>query len=236
MPPLVGWLYSAGFEPRANIVTGLFAFAFVSLVVARQAVNYLDAIALGRQLRAAYRSASRARAELNRLNGRLVKTLAEEQERATFDTLTGVLNRGAISNELNTALKLAGDRGGCCAVGVVDINSLKNVNDQFGHLAGDEYIKNVAKALQAQNVQVGRYGGDEFVVILPGADVSSVRTYARDVRSRLITYHDRKLGHPNDMISIGFALCPQEGRTPDELLRLADARMYVNKVESHTAA
>ena len=196
------------------IATAVFALVFTGCVVWRQAINFTDALRLNGRLRAAYASVSQARAELDRRNLTLAQSLADEHERATIDGLTGVMNRTAIIAELDGFLRIMRAGSGGCAVGIVDIDSLKAVNDSLGHLAGDEHIKCVAWALQVDGTVVGRLGGDEFLVILTDMDVFSVRTYERLVRERLASASRAYVSYPSGVsVSLGFAICPEEGTT-----------------------
>jgi len=237
LPLLVAFIVLARPGAGAEIPTGIFAFVFAACVAARQTINFQDALTLNQRLRTAYESVWKARAQLNEQNERLAQDLEDEHERATIDPLTGVLNRAAIISELDAILARLRPAGAACAVCVADIDHLKDVNDQFGHLAGDEQIKYVAWALQAGDAIVGRIGGDEFLVILAAADRVSLSRYQREVRARLATASESTDHYPLSAgISLGFAISPEEGATSEDLLRLADARMYVEKVTAHTAA
>ena len=99
----------------------------------------------------------------------LERSLAAERERARRDTLTGVLKHGAIANELRAACAAAAAENERLAVAMVDLDGLKTINDTYGHQAGDEALIIVANVLTRANATVGRYGGDAFLALLPGA-------------------------------------------------------------------
>ena len=91
------------------------------------------------------------------------------REQARRDPLTGVLNHGAIVAELRSLISSGGD-GTSHTVAMVDVDGLKATNDTYGHQVGDAVLVAVAGALSRDGALVGRYGGDEFVALLRGAD------------------------------------------------------------------
>ena len=150
------------------------------------------------------------------------------REQARRDPLTGVLNHGAIIDELR-AFSTTSSSGGRCAVAMVDVDGLKNTNDVFGHLVGDAALVAIAGAVQNEKVIVGRYGGDEFVVILPGADREDAQRYCSEVKARLANAHqiDAVSGRPVPLAAtIGVAIYPQEAHTAAGLIKPADDAMY----------
>jgi len=113
----------------------------------------------------------------------------EELERlANLDSLTGLHNRRAILHRLDEEIKQVRRYKGELSLTMLDIDHFKKVNDQYGHLTGDEVLENVA-ALMQQNVRntdtVGRYGGEEFIVVLPKTDLSSAGIMAERLRKAI---------------------------------------------------
>jgi diguanylate cyclase (GGDEF)-like protein len=153
-----------------------------------------------------------ARAELH-------DTLAEH---ASTDALTGLANRRSWDDQLARALAHAARSSETASIAVCDVDLLKQVNDREGHAAGDALIQDVARCLQrgARAADLlARIGGDEFALLLPGAD----RDAAAEVLDRLTAELPR-----GRSISVGIA--EWDGReTPAELLARADARMYKRK-------
>ena len=155
---------------------------------------------------------------------------AEEalREQVRRDPLTGTLNHAAIVAELRSLIAGGGD-GATHAVAMIDVNDLKVVNDTFGHQVGDEVLIAVAGALAVEGVLVGRYGGDEFVAILPGADREAAESYRQDV---LASLEDVELRDPDTKarvpvaVSVGFAIYPAEAERIEDLIKLADSAMY----------
>jgi diguanylate cyclase (GGDEF)-like protein len=108
---------------------------------------------------------------------------------------------------------------------MVDLDNFKAINDTFGHLAGDEVLKHVTRALSTPEATVGRFGGDEFLVIIAGSPAKA-RFFARRVEEPLANIElEGGLALPV-RISFGFAHYPAEAVTGVELIRLADVDMY----------
>ncbi len=150
------------------------------------------------------------------------------REQARRDPLTGVLNHGAIVDEL-LAFATVSSIGRECAVAMVDVDGLKNTNDVFGHLVGDAALVAISGALQNESVIVGRYGGDEFIVILPDAGRKDAQRYCTEVNARLAnaSQTDAVTGQRVPLAAtIGVAVYPQEAQTAAELIKLADDAMY----------
>jgi diguanylate cyclase (GGDEF)-like protein/PAS domain S-box-containing protein len=161
----------------------------------------------------------------------LQRALLEEQERARRDPLTGVLNHGAIVEELEKLVRVASD-GPHHAVAMVDVDGLKAVNDNHGHRMGDAVLVAVAHCLIVDGVTVGRYGGDEFIAILPGSGYERAERYRAEAIERLasteVTDEDESIVL-NVSASIGLALHAVDHDAVPKLIELADARMYAMK-------
>lgn len=159
---------------------------------------------------------------------RALETLREQARR---DPLTGVFNHAAISETLRERIASAavGER---LAVIVADVDGMKAANDTYGHHVGDAILRTVAAALQADGAIIGRYGGDEFIVILPGAGRAEAERYRAEVSERLrdAKVTDRESGAVLPVtVAAGIAVYPDEAETPEDLVRLADGAMYAAK-------
>lgn len=152
---------------------------------------------------------------------------------AQFDALTGLPNRFLSLDRLQQVLFLAKRAGTGAAILYVDLDDFKKVNDSLGHEAGDELLIQVAQRLRnevRETDTVGRLGGDEFLVLLGGI------THADDagnVANQLIKALDKPFhvgGHELTVTaSVGVSLYPEDGKTPEDLLRHSDRAMYSAK-------
>ncbi|OPY57664.1 MAG: putative diguanylate cyclase YeaJ [Pelotomaculum sp. PtaU1.Bin035] len=158
------------------------------------------------------------------------QTSRKHQRDAETDPLTGMFNRRVFFAEAERVLNKA--RVGKCkpALAIVDVDNMKDINDTSGHQLGDAALKLVAQAIRKSirecDVAV-RYGGDEFVILFPekGPYIDTIQArLQKNLETSLIETWDAPL-----TISVGLADFPADGKTVDELLRIADARMYAGK-------
>ena len=165
------------------------------------------------------------------------RILAEERirELACQDALTGLPNRFFFSDRLKMALSRAEREGTSLAIHCLDLNDFKGVNDTLGHATGDELLRQVAHRLTEvlrESDTVARLGGDEFAIIqapIRSDDEASIlaeRLIAAIGASYRLDDHDVLTS-----TSVGIAISPNNGRSPDELLRLADAALYQAKAQ-----
>jgi diguanylate cyclase (GGDEF)-like protein len=159
------------------------------------------------------------------------KSEAEKTRLARFDALTGLANRAEIGNLLRQAVSGQGARS--AALFLIDLDRFKNVNDTMGHPAGDALLKQVAQRLAnaiGANGQVGRLGGDEFKVVLPG---KSSRSHLDALARAIIESVSRPYIIDGSQVSIGasvgIAVAPEDGRGVDELTRNSDLALYAAK-------
>jgi diguanylate cyclase (GGDEF)-like protein/PAS domain S-box-containing protein len=158
----------------------------------------------------------------------------ELEERATFDALTGCQNRSSILAALQREL----EREDSTSTGVlyVDLDNFKSVNDTFGHTAGDEALTLVGERLRAANRdddEIGRLGGDEFLVLLrgiPGAEVAM--GVAQRVSDSLRMSAQLSCGSVELCASVGVACTQDEAIGAEELIDRADAAMYRSKEQA----
>lgn len=152
----------------------------------------------------------------------LEQALAVERETARRDSLTGALNHGAISAMLQA---LNADIGRPCAVLMVDLDNLKAINSTFSHEAGDLVLQEVCKVLQEEGAIVGRYGGDEFIAILPDVDREAASEYRRRVLAR---FEEVRVLDPVTRnrvpisAAIGIAAYPLDAESVMDAVRVAD--------------
>ncbi len=155
---------------------------------------------------------------------------AQLQAAARTDAKTGLLNAAAWQREADTEIVRAQRTGNPLALVLVDIDHFKKVNDTYGHLVGDQVLAEVAATLRTQLREydvVGRFGGEEFVVLLPGADVHEARRVAERLRVRV-----GRMAVPTEQaavtvtVSAGVAILNIHGEDLLELLAAADLALY----------
>jgi diguanylate cyclase (GGDEF)-like protein len=154
-------------------------------------------------------------------------------ERATRDALTGLWNRATILEFLTVEMQKARKNGEALAVAVIDVDFFKNINDSFGHAGGDEVLKELARRLRAtlrQRDFLGRYGGEELLVVMPGL-VPEDRGNLMDALRANICASSFRVGDGEQRVtvSIGGAWLDGAAEGPDELIRRADAALYEAK-------
>jgi two-component system cell cycle response regulator len=156
---------------------------------------------------------------------------------ATSDPLTGLFNRGYVDDRLAIELSRARRYGKLLTIAVIDADRFKLLNDMHGHSAGDLVLRKVGATLRdscRQSDTVGRYGGEEFVVILPETDIEAAEQKLESLRD-LVARTPIELGARGEKvrvtISAGLASFPQDGKNAADLFALADERMFQAKRE-----
>jgi diguanylate cyclase (GGDEF)-like protein len=156
---------------------------------------------------------------------------------ATSDPLTGLFNRGYVDDRFAVELGRARRYGKLLTIAVIDADRFKSLNDTHGHLAGDLVLRRIGAILRdsfRQSDTAGRYGGEEFVVILPETEIETAQHKLESVRE-LVANTPIALGTRGEKvqvtISAGLASFPQDGKDVGELFALADERMFQAKKE-----
>ncbi|NTJ42114.1 PleD family two-component system response regulator [Agrobacterium larrymoorei] len=169
-----------------------------------------------------------------RCNDRLRENLNHTMELAVIDGLTGLNNRRYLDNHLKILFNRAASRGRSLSVCITDIDRFKQVNDTYGHDAGDEVIREFAARLRStvRGADLAcRYGGEEFVVVMPDTTAEMAALVAERLRSIIeskafVLRSGREL---NITASLGIATNAGSIETPDQLLRQADRALYEAK-------
>lgn len=161
--------------------------------------------------------------------------ILEQQNR--LDPLTGLLNRGWLDHVLKSEFERANENGWPLSIAFIDLDYFKQVNDNYGHQAGDQLLKSVARFLMEtlrHNDIIGRYGGEEFMVVLPGVGLEAMTNLFKRITTAL-----RAKQHAIDperslriTASIGIASHLDQSHdfaTPEALVRTADQMVYIAK-------
>jgi diguanylate cyclase (GGDEF)-like protein len=176
-------------------------------------------------------------ATLRSINAELTRELAElkvreaqAQRLADRDGLTGLYNRRRMFELLESAIADAAQQWQCVGLLFIDLNGFKAINDEYGHAAGDKILTTVALRIGAR-VRTGdivcRYGGDEFVVLLPSVpDAAAVSRVADIIRERVALPYWIQGSEQHLTAAIGESMYPHDGQSADALLHQADQAMY----------
>lgn len=173
----------------------------------------------------------RAETEREKLIAELTQARDALRFKATHDELSGVLSRGAILEILHKELARSQREGGALGVIIADVDRFKTVNDERGHLAGDALLRGVAQriaSLMREYDSVGRYGGDEFLVILPGCDMEKSKQAAERLRLSL-SRQPMATGEGTMDVTMSFGVAATDGgdgSDVDSLIRRADEALY----------
>jgi two-component system, cell cycle response regulator len=216
-----------------------YAYAYILLVTSKEDKNdviqgleagaddYLTKPFFPEELRARIRVGLR----ILELEDKLVAAADVLQYKATHDELTGLLNRASIADFLRRELERARRHSGLCGVILADLDHFKSVNDTLGHGAGDAVLRETAQRL-VEGVRaydaVGRYGGEEFLIVLPGCDAVSLRQRAENIlegfRARPFIAGESSIAVK---VSLGAA-CSSSWSAPnlESIVRAADRALY----------
>ncbi len=164
---------------------------------------------------------------------RMTILVEETQRMAATDRLTGLMNRRAFTDWADRELARLDRYGGSLALGVIDVDHFKSVNDRFGHGAGDLVLREVAKILAQvfrQSDVVARWGGEEFVFALPSSSLDGARMAAERVRRELASNIMNLAGSDGLLVTGSIGVAQRRPRESfDSLVERADAAMYVAK-------
>lgn len=156
------------------------------------------------------------------------------KDMATRDPLTGLYNRRYMDDVTIREIKKAKRAGAALGMVMVDLDHFKNFNDTYGHQAGDEVLKSVARGLVGKvrsEDMVCRFGGEEFFVLITGGGYADYMNRAHELRSTIksmeVSWQGRDIGPLT--ASFGVAAFPDDGETFDDLLKTADQALYAAK-------
>jgi diguanylate cyclase (GGDEF)-like protein len=203
------------FRGRTLMVGG---FIVLILMALRQCLTMYQISLLQNRLR-------KENCALDRLNAQLEKQIMT-------DPLTDVSTHQALTRKLAEIIANARALEGKFSVIFMDIDRFKEINDTYGHMIGDQVLRRFARIVTATvrgGGLVGRWGGEEFAVILPGIGVREAQQVAERIRLAVSQQGREGKDEPGITCSLGLACYPEDAREPEALLRLADEAMYTAK-------
>ncbi|MBI4772991.1 MAG: diguanylate cyclase [Deltaproteobacteria bacterium] len=174
----------------------------------------------------------RAGQRIVELHSELVSAKEALKIQATLDTLTGLLNHGAILERLKMELSRARRERRSLGVAMIDIDHFKRVNDSLGHLTGDGVLRECAKRILStvrDYDSVGRYGGEEFLIILPGVQEVEAKNVLERVRMA-VGEREMVLADKAIRVTVSSGVVSSDGSgNADEVIQAADAALYQAK-------
>ncbi len=164
------------------------------------------------------------------------KQTQELSDQARRDPLTRLLNRTSFDLALNDEVERAQRYNRDLSIVLLDVDSFKQVNDRFGHQSGDQVLSSVARTIQTSlrhSDTAFRYGGDEFAAICPETPGEVMQVVMRRVEASVLSYFADSLVSEECGISWGVASFPADAALADDLVRIADERLYACKKQHH---
>ena len=177
-----------------------------------------------------YRKAARMRDVFDLLTYR--ERYEDLLARSGRDALTGALDRGRLEHNGRKSIEETVHGGRSASLFIVDIDHFKSFNDRFGHAAGDIVLLRIARIIMRTvdvDDAVYRYGGEEFVVIVPDLTRAAALALGERIRRDVASRMDSELGTPLVTVSIGLATCADDASDYDALFECADRRLYLAK-------
>ncbi len=160
---------------------------------------------------------------------------AEVKKQARRDSLTGALNHGQFLTQLDESIRQAGKQKSSVSLIMQDIDFFKEYNDRYGHLVGDEILRQLVQIISPllnPGDFIGRWGGEEFAIGLPGTDLDQAVKMAQKIRlslARIEAFNSRGQAVPAPTLSQGIATYPQHAQNSGQLVYVSDAALYNSK-------
>lgn len=235
--PIAWWTLVHYWEQSYNLLIGLMLLAFCALLVSvsdRVYLSFRNMLALNWERENITKELSELTTSLRERNRELRDARRQLTDLANIDDLTGLGNRRMINTVLQDEINRARRAGTSIAVILLDVDYFKNYNDNYGHPAGDAVLKRLAELMRRASSRagemVGRYGGEEFIVVLPGASLASAVRTAKRLKQFVI---DENMPHMKSAvaeyitISQGVvSVVPDADQTPADLIKRADTALY----------
>ncbi|MEO1080018.1 MAG: GGDEF domain-containing protein [Pseudomonadota bacterium] len=238
--PIAWWLMAHLWDAPQNLILGLLILAVTAvLVVASNGIHetFKRMLALTWQQEAMSREVSKITTSLRDRNRQLQETRRQLTDLANVDELTGLANRRFVNQVLREETRRAQRSDASLAVILIDVDYFKRFNDTYGHPAGDTVLRRIGDVMRRVSSRagecIGRYGGEEFIAVLPGAtSADAMRTAKRLQRMVCEENIPHRGSEVSDRITLSqgiVALKPDGEMAPDELIDAADAALYQAK-------
>ncbi len=232
---------------QAMVACVVYAFSYAVVFATNWAVNadeagiltmriaYMFFISVGvGHLAREENSRSREVEVIEKLNAENAKLLSRNERAARIDKLTGLLNRAYLEKDAQRELRKTRSAGGYLSVLFCDMDKLKRINDEMGHDTGDRVLRQVGSALRSKlraQDMVGRYGGDEFVVVLPNLTRETAYDRAEQLIEAVRGVNDALPENMKIGLSVGVSTFPFDAPDYATLVKVADQAMYLAKRE-----
>jgi diguanylate cyclase (GGDEF)-like protein len=199
------------------------------VLVAEHDIAQLEALA--RQMIGITDRMAETQRELIRTKKELERREAELERLVSTDPLTGLSNRRQFDERLHEEIERSERTGAPLSLVMLDLDRFKGFNDTWGHLAGDECLQGVASILDANSRPydtTARFGGEEFILILPGTGAAAARDRAEALRVAIARMDVRGA---DERITASFGVAEYRGGTAEHVIRAADQALYAAKAE-----
>ncbi len=187
---------------------------------------------------------NRLRERLRERNNRLNQALEKIQELAVTDELTNLPNRRSIMEQLSKEWERSKRNGSHFCIALLDLDLFKEINDTYGHLAGDAVLKEFSSIVTTElrsPDSIGRYGGEEFLLIMPDTQITEAQKVAERIRERIARHEFVDIA-PGVTIQVSIGLTEHDDQPIQELIKRADLALYQskksgrNRVSVHSSA
>ena len=244
--PIAWWSLVHYWEQSYNLLIGLLLLAFCALLVSvsdRVYLSFRNMISLNWERESIARELGDLTHNLKDRNRQLIDARRQLTDLANIDELTGLGNRRLVNKVLQEEINRARRTGARLSLILLDVDYFKDYNDNYGHPAGDLVLKRLADLMERATSRagevVGRYGGEEFILVLPGAGEEAARRTAERLRELVMA---EKMPHKHSQVANIITISqgvvtftPDADESPSELIKRADTALYRAKHQGRNA-